>query len=91
MLASALEGNGVGEGWETICEFRAKMAEGGGLREKRRRQGKYWTEKFLRDMVARKLEEDEGIKERKGRIDRALEDGTITPRMAAEKLMDQVF
>ena len=39
-VASAQEGNGVKEVWETICEFRAKMAEDGGLREKRRRQGK---------------------------------------------------
>ena len=91
MLASAQEGTGVAEVWEEVCRFRDEMTRNGGLREKRRRQGKYWTEKFLAEMVRRRIERDKGMRQRKEKIDKALEDGTITPRMAATRLMTDVF
>ena len=39
-------------------------------------------------MIARKLEKDESILEKREKLDRALAQGAITPRMAATQLID---
>ena len=41
----------------------------------------------MKDMIARKLAADETVKERREKLDRALAEGAITPRMAATQLI----
>ncbi|GMI06231.1 hypothetical protein TrVE_jg10114 [Triparma verrucosa] len=87
LLVSAHEKSGVAEMWRRVGEFREKMMRSGGLATKRVEQGRYWTNKFLKDMIARKLAADETVKERREKLDRALAEGAITPRMAATQLI----
>ncbi|GMH94011.1 hypothetical protein TL16_g12785 [Triparma laevis f. inornata] len=53
MLVSAHEKTGVAEMWREVSNFRQKMIESGGLAMKRVEQGRYWTDKFLKEVRRR--------------------------------------
>ena len=52
-LCSALEGDGVGQVWEVMAEFRQKMEECGELEGRRRRQHLRWMWRYVEERLVR--------------------------------------
>ena len=52
-LCSALEGDGVGQVWEVMAEFRQKMEECGELEARRRRQHLRWMWRYVEERLVR--------------------------------------
>ena len=52
-LCSALEGDGVGQVWEVMAEFRQKIEECGELEGRRRRQHLRWMWRYVEERLGR--------------------------------------
>ena len=52
-LCSSLEGDGVGQVWEVMAEFRRKMEESGELEARRRRQHLRWMWSYVEERLVR--------------------------------------
>ena len=91
LLTSAYTGEGVDKVWNKIQEFRILLMETGELQNKRRRQSRYWMWKQLKDLITKQTREDPELRQMADRMERALDDGAITPRVAAAKLLDTLI
>lgn len=87
LLASAHTGEGVSTVWKEICRYRDVMLTNGELDAKRRRQSRYWMWRNVRELLSAKTKEDPALQEMAIRMERALDRGTLTPRVAASKLL----
>ena len=52
-LCSSLEGDGVGQVWEVMAEFRRKMEESGELEARRKRQHLRWMWSYVEERLVR--------------------------------------
>jgi LAO/AO transport system kinase len=91
LLASAYTGEGVDKVWNKIQEFRNLLIDTGELQEKRKRQSHYWAWKHLKDLITKQTREDPELRQTAERMERALDAGAITPRVAAAQLLDSLI
>lgn len=91
VLASAHTGDGVEKVWNKILEFRTLLLETGGLEEKRQGQSRYWMWKHLKNLIVQKTNKDPVLQETADRMERALDSGSITPRVAAAQLLSSLI
>jgi len=91
LLASAHTGRGVYKTWEEICLFREEMLKNGELAKKRKKQVYHWVWKNIEDIIAKKTQSDPVIREKAAKMEKALESGLITPRVAATEILEAVL
>ncbi|GGL12575.1 ATPase/protein kinase [Sphaerisporangium melleum] len=87
LTCSALEGAGLAELWRTIIRHQDQMAATGELAAKRRRQQVGWMWTLVRDRLLARLKDDPGVAALTGRLEREVLDGTITPDLAADRIL----
>ena len=88
LLASALNGTGISEIWDSICTFEQRMADSGELERNRARQAKAWMWKEIEDGM---LDAFAGNSEVAGLVDKLEADvgaGLVTPAAAAATLLE---
>jgi LAO/AO transport system kinase len=90
LLASSVTGQGLEELWSEICQFRAHRMETGKLEERRKEQATYWMWKHLQTLVLRRTKHDANLKQRADELNRQLEAGRMTPRVAAQVLLESL-
>lgn len=90
LLASSVTGKGLAELWVEICKFRKHRMESGKLETRRKEQATYWMWKHLQTLVLRQTKENAAIKERAEELNRKLAAGSMTPRVAAQELLDSL-
>jgi LAO/AO transport system kinase len=90
VLTSAYKGTGVEEVWTKIQQFRTQMLESGELQEKRKRQSRYWMWKNLQNLISQQTRENANLRKTANAMERALDDNTVTPRVAAATLLDSL-
>jgi LAO/AO transport system kinase len=90
LLTSAYTGKGVDKVWQKILQFRTKMVEMGELQEKRKRQSRYWMWKNLQNLISQQTKNDAVLRKTAEAMERALDGGAITPRVAAARLLDSL-
>lgn len=90
VLTSAYTGTGVDYVWQKIMQFRTKMVETGELQEKRKRQSRYWMWKNLQNLILQQTKNDAVLRKTAEAMERALDAGAITPRVAAARLLDSL-
>jgi LAO/AO transport system kinase len=90
MLASSVTGDGLPELWTELCKFRSQRMETGKLEEQRKVQAKYWMWKHLHTLVLRKMKHDAVLKCRADELNQKLAAGRMTPRVAAQALLDSL-
>ncbi|TDZ90847.1 methylmalonyl Co-A mutase-associated GTPase MeaB [Mycobacteroides salmoniphilum] len=88
LTMSALENNGVSEMWDTVLQHRAVLTEAGEFEAKRRRQQVDWMWAMVRDAVLDRVLRAPDVKAARADIEQQVRDGTLTPALAAERLLN---
>lgn len=88
LLVSSELGNGLGEVWNRVCNYRRHMIETGLLTAKRQSQAHYWMWKNLQNLVKLRTEQDENLTVKAKHLQIQLDSGQLTPRVAAAQLLD---
>lgn len=88
LTMSALENTGVSEMWDTVLRHRAVLTEAGEFEAKRRRQQVDWMWAMVRDAVLDRVLNAPDVKASRADIEQQVREGTLTPALAAERLLD---
>jgi LAO/AO transport system kinase len=88
LTMSALENSGVSEMWDTVLRHRAVLTEAGEFEAKRRRQQVDWMWAMVRDAVLDRVLRAPAVKAARAEIEQQVRDGTLTPALAAERLLN---
>ncbi|TDZ77949.1 methylmalonyl Co-A mutase-associated GTPase MeaB [Mycobacteroides salmoniphilum] len=88
LTMSALENNGVVEMWDTVLQHRAVLTEAGEFEAKRRRQQVDWMWAMVRDAVLDRVLSAPDVKAARAEIEQQVRDGSLTPALAAERLLN---
>lgn len=91
LLTSAHTGEGVDTVWSKILEFQALLIDSGGLEKKRQAQSRYWMWKHLKNLIIQQTNEDPQLREFANEMETALDNGRITPRVAASQLLHSLI
>ena len=87
LLASAKTNLGFKEVWEVICEFRQIMTENGELKRRKAEQARYWMWRHLQDLISMQVQSDNQIASKADYLEKALDQGLVSPRVAASDLL----
>lgn len=88
LTMSALENNGVSQMWDTVLQHRAVLTEAGEFEAKRRRQQVDWMWAMVRDAVLDRVLNAPDVKASRADIEQQVREGTLTPALAAEQLLN---
>ncbi|MFT9650556.1 methylmalonyl Co-A mutase-associated GTPase MeaB [Mycobacteroides abscessus] len=88
LTMSALENNGVSEMWDTVLQHRAVLTEAGEFEAKRCRQQVDWMWAMVRDAVLDRVLNAPDVKASRADIEQQVREGTLTPALAAEQLLN---
>lgn len=88
LTMSALDNNGVSEMWDTVLQHRAVLTEAGEFEAKRRRQQVDWMWAMVRDAVLDRVLNAPDVKASRADIEQQVREGTLTPALAAEQLLN---
>ncbi|SKU34164.1 Putative kinase ArgK [Mycobacteroides abscessus subsp. abscessus] len=88
LTMSALENDGVSEMWDTVLQHRAVLTEAGEFEAKRRRQQVDWMWAMVRDAVLDRVLNAPDVKASRADIEQQVREGTLTPALAAEQLLN---
>lgn len=83
---SALTGDGVGDLWRQILDYRKRMTDAGELAAKRREQQVKWMWAMLEDRLSSKLRSDPGLKAKLPQLEKAVAAGKLSPMLAVEEI-----
>ncbi|MFC4048137.1 methylmalonyl Co-A mutase-associated GTPase MeaB [Actinomadura syzygii] len=87
LTCSALEGGGLEEVWRRIAAHHDRLRGSGELDARRRRQQVGWTWAMVRERLLADLRADPGVRELAPELESAVADGTLTPALAAERIL----
>ncbi|WP_280345579.1 methylmalonyl Co-A mutase-associated GTPase MeaB [Nocardia neocaledoniensis] len=87
LTMSGLEGSGLDKFWDTVLEHRRVLTDAGEFAEKRRRQQVDWTWTMVHDQILRRLADNPAVKSVRAQVESAVRDGTLTPALAAERIL----
>ncbi|GGK34675.1 hypothetical protein GCM10011591_02870 [Nocardia camponoti] len=88
LTMSGLEGVGLDKFWDTVLDHRRVLTDAGEFDEKRRRQQVEWTWTMVHDQLLRRLADNPNVKELRAGVEADVRAGTLTPALAAERLLD---
>lgn len=87
LTLSAARKQGIEGFWETIEDFRARLTASGDFAARRRRQARDWMWQQIEDGLHARFREHPGIKAALPELSRAVEEGSVTPAAAAQRLL----
>ncbi len=88
LIASATEGTGLAEIWETLEKHRALLDESGLLAERRLRQQQKWLGSMIKEAVLANFNEREGVAEAIAEAERLVAEEKITVPQATVKVIE---
>ncbi|XVQ15070.1 methylmalonyl Co-A mutase-associated GTPase MeaB [Spirillospora sp. CA-255316] len=88
LTCSARENTGLDTLWRHLVEHQDALAATGELEERRRRQQVGWTWSMVRDRLLTELHADPAVRELAPELEAAVADGTLTPALAAERILN---
>ena len=87
LTLSAARKQGIEGFWETIEDFRARLTASGDFAARRRRQARDWMWQQIEDGLHARFREHPGIKAALPELSRAVEEGSVTPAAAAQRML----
>jgi len=87
-LISALQGEGIGEVWQVIEDFRAAMQQSGEFSAKRRLQASDWMWTLVMDGLRDQFLNDRQVEALLTPVQQAVAEGVTTPGAAARRLLE---
>ncbi|MFY1692840.1 methylmalonyl Co-A mutase-associated GTPase MeaB [Plantactinospora sp. WMMB782] len=88
VTCSATEETGLDEVWQQVRRHQDTLAASGALAERRRRQQIGWVWAMVRTEVLDRLHTHPAVRALAPEVERQVVDGTLTPALAAERLLD---
>ncbi|MGW7353280.1 methylmalonyl Co-A mutase-associated GTPase MeaB [Streptomyces sp. NPDC054784] len=88
LTCSAREGSGLDKVWERLEAHRELLDTRGLLQAKRRDQQVDWTWATVRDQLLARLREHPDVRSLAPELERQVRDGTSTPTLAAERIIE---
>lgn len=88
LTMSALEGEGLGQLWDTVLRHREVLTEAGEFDARRRAQQVDWTWSMVRDTVLEQVLGNPRVKGIRAEVERQVRDGELTPALAAQRILD---
>lgn len=87
LTMSALEGTGLPELWDTVCQHREVLTAAGEFDARRRAQQVDWTWSMVRDAVLDRVLTHPEVKGIRAEIERQVRDGELTAALAAQRIL----
>ncbi|MEV7968996.1 methylmalonyl Co-A mutase-associated GTPase MeaB [Sphaerisporangium sp. NPDC088356] len=87
LTCSGQEGTGLSELWRHIVRHQDLLESSGELAAKRRRQQVGWTWTLVRDRLLARLKENPDVAAITAEVEREVLEGTLTPALAADRLL----
>jgi LAO/AO transport system kinase len=91
LLTSAVSKRGLEDLWRAIVRYQQYLIETGMWEKRRQRQAKYWMWQQFTRMMQIRMQQDPALAERAHRLESQMLKGLLTPRVAAQELLDGVF
>ncbi len=88
LTASALEGTGIAEIWETILVHREQAEASGELQSRRRSQARDWMWALVEEALEKRFRGHPGVRQEIPNLERDVEALKTTPAAAARALLD---
>ncbi|MFI7679632.1 methylmalonyl Co-A mutase-associated GTPase MeaB [Actinophytocola sp. NPDC049390] len=90
LTCSGMTGAGLDTLWEQVKRHHATLSESGALEEKRKRQQVDWTWTMVKDTLLTRLSEHPGVRALAPSLEQQVADGTLTPTLAAERILKEL-
>ncbi|PND57048.1 methylmalonyl Co-A mutase-associated GTPase MeaB [Mycobacterium sp. ENV421] len=88
LTMSAVEGTGLREMWDTVCQHRDVLTKAGEFDARRRAQQVDWTWSMVRDAVLDRVLNHPAVRAQRAEIERQVRDGELTPALAAQRILN---
>ncbi|MGO3327606.1 methylmalonyl Co-A mutase-associated GTPase MeaB [Gordonia sp. (in: high G+C Gram-positive bacteria)] len=89
LTMSAMEKNGVDRFWATVEEHRDVLTGAGEFARRRAQQQVDWMWTMVRETVLNRIDASPGVQAVRRGVEAAVLDGSLTPALAAEQLVDE--
>lgn len=90
LTMSALEGTGLSELWNTVCDHRKVLTEAGQFESRRRAQQVDWMWEMVREEVVQQVLTAPRVRSIRGDVEQQVRDGRLTPGLGAEQILAAV-
>jgi LAO/AO transport system kinase len=87
LTCSAKEMTGIRQIWETVLDHRKKLIDAGELDLKRKQQALAWMWSLVEEGLKERFRKNPEVKKCLRKISGKVEDGAMTPTIAAEELL----
>ncbi len=84
---SAIENQGITKVWEIITSYINHCTHKGTFQEKRNDQAQFWLNESIQEQLSKSFYENEKVKKELTRLEKQVKLGTISPFVAANKLI----
>jgi len=91
ILTSSVSQLGLDDLWQAIIRYKQHLLDTEKWDHQRRKQSKYWMWKQFTRMMQTKMQQELKLKEKANKLEREMLDGLLTPRVAAQELLDGIF
>ena len=88
---SSVNEEGLDNLWKNILSYQNHLLETGEWEKQRQKQAKYWMWKQFSRMIQVKINGDLTLREKANHLEEKLLEGSLTPRVAAQLLQDEIF
>lgn len=88
---SSITEQGLDNLWNSILDYQNHLLETGDWHRHRQQQAKYWMWKQFSRMIQMKIREDTHLKAKANQLEQKMLQGSLTPRVAAQILQDEMF
>ena len=90
LTMSAIENTGVDEFWKTVVRHNETLTAAGEFTARRNQQQIDWTWAMVNDIVLSRLGDSPAVRGIRGDVEQQLRDGSLTPALAAQRIVDAV-
>jgi len=87
LQCSALNQEGISDVWEIITSHNNHCINRGTFQEKRNNQSRFWLHESIQEQLGKSFYENEKVKTELNRLEKQVKMGTISPFVAAHKLI----
>ena len=91
LLTSSVTKDGLDKLWQSIQDYRDFLQTPGKWEQKRKQQAKYWMWKQFTRMMQHRMQQDPELADQANLLESEMLAGHLTPRVAAQALLDGVF
>ena len=91
LLTSSVTKDGLGELWQSIQEYKDFLLVDDRWETLRQQQAKYWMWKQFTRLMQERMKNDAELAKEAATLNENLLHGDLTPRVAAQQLLDSVF